>query len=99
MIIVGIAYNMKQIALSKGQFALVDDDDYDRLNLVKWSANNTGSNWYAVRRKGIGFEHMPRVIMNVPNNVHVYHLDGDGLNNRKSNLVVVTKQHTPVTKP
>lgn len=36
---------MKQIRLSRGQFTVVDDDDFDYLNQWKWYY----SNGYAVR--------------------------------------------------
>lgn len=47
---------MKQIRLSKGLFALVDDIDHDWLNQWKWHASNEsrGTKWYAVRFKKIG---------------------------------------------
>ncbi len=40
---------MKRIPLTQGQFALVDDEDYDRLNQFKWHAVKAHRSYYAVR--------------------------------------------------
>lgn len=40
---------MAKIKLTQGQFALVDDADYDWLNQWKWYANKIKGNFYAVR--------------------------------------------------
>jgi hypothetical protein len=78
---------MKEIKLSQGKVALVDDEDYDYLNQWKWYANRDGYNYYAVRvaitngcRQRIW---MHRVIMKTPDDMvcdHIYH---NGLDNRK----------------
>ena len=40
---------MKRIPLTKGQFAIVDDADYERLRVHKWCATWTTSGFYAMR--------------------------------------------------
>ncbi len=42
---------MKQIRLTKGLFALVSPEDYDRLSQYKWTASHEsrGTKWYAIR--------------------------------------------------
>ena len=41
---------MQQISLTQGQFALVDDIDYDKLNQFKWCVKKErNGNFYAVR--------------------------------------------------
>lgn len=89
---------MKKIALTQGNFALVDDEDFERLNKFKWHYNkekraNTG---YARRHKSIKKDgkrkqiivSMHTFIMNTPEGFEVDHKDSNGLNNQKSNLRV-----------
>ena len=82
---------MKEIKLTKGKVALVDDEDYEYLNQWKWSAHCSNSRTFIARRT----EHMGknsrtilmhRVIMNTPNDMEVDHKDHNGLNNQKYNL-------------
>jgi hypothetical protein len=80
---------MKKIKLTRGRCALVDDQDFEYLNQWKWFYGNHG---YAQRRLGkrgrmLG---MHRVIMGEPKGFLVDHIDGDGLNNCRSNLRVAT---------
>ena len=40
---------MKQIPLTQGKFALVDDEDFEYLNQFKWCALKRPHTFYAVR--------------------------------------------------
>ena len=42
---------MREIPLSQGMVALVDDEDYKYLKLFKWYAKESKISWYAVRMK------------------------------------------------
>ena len=75
--------------------ALVDDEDYNILRQFKWNTTFVNGNAYAMhsfiiddKQKGIS---MHRFIMNVPDGLMVDHVDGNGLNNQKSNLRFCTK--------
>jgi hypothetical protein len=85
--------NMKEISLSRGQVALVDDVDYDFVNQWKWYASpSKNGRWYAVRMPThCKMEKMHRLIMNCPDGMTVDHINGDGLDNRRSNLRVCTE--------
>lgn len=82
----------KRIPLTKGQFTIVDDEDYEFLSQWDWFAHAGRNSYYAYR--GVGESHviMHRVILNVTDkDLVVDHIDGDGLNNQKSNLRTCTK--------
>ena len=81
---------MKEILLSQGRVALVDDDMFEYLNQWKWYCNNGG---YATRNS-TGLHRtiirMHREIMNTPNGMETDHINGNSLDNRKENLRVCT---------
>jgi hypothetical protein len=88
---------MRGIALTQGKVALVDDEDYAWLTEWKWCAHWDGHNWYAIRsrgdpgtRKTISFK-MHREILNVPKGMQTDHINGQGLDNRRSNLRICTQ--------
>jgi len=37
---------MKEIPLDNGQTAIVDDEDYERLNACSWYADYAPAHWY-----------------------------------------------------
>lgn len=80
----------KQIPLTQGKVAIVDDDMYEFLSQWKWRSAKDKNTWYAVRsiaRKTIG---MHRVITNASPGQLVDHWNGDGLYNVRQNLRVCT---------
>lgn len=79
---------MKEIELTQGQVAIVDDDDYEYLSQWKWCASYSHG-FYAVRYKNIK---MHRVICKAPRNMSVDHINHNTLDNRKSNLRICTHQ-------
>lgn len=87
---------MKEIKLTQGLSTMVDDEDYEELNKHKWCAHKDGNTFYAV--KTIRFNNvektikMHRIIINTPHNMKTDHIDGNGLNNCKSNLRIVTNR-------
>jgi hypothetical protein len=89
---------MKKIELTRGKFALVDDEEYEWLNQFNWCANKVGrkvEKYRAMRAKTIDnqFRYMHRMIMDVTNpKVKVDHKDGNPLNNQKSNLRICNQR-------
>jgi hypothetical protein len=92
---------MKQIKLTKGYIALVDDDKYDEIVAGrKWQAQETWRKGllyavYAIRTVGPKSnrttQHMHRLILGVADpKIKVDHKDGDGLNNTRDNLRIAT---------
>ena len=92
---------MKEIPLTQGKVALVDDADFERINQFKWFARRTKTNWYAVRSVWKGTPpiiYMHRFIMDVAEQID--HADGNGLNNQRSNLRPATpsQNHANITR-
>jgi hypothetical protein len=79
---------MKIIKLTKGKVAKVDTDDYQLLNNFKWCADSIyASTRDPATKKKIS---MHRFLMGDTKGKQVDHIDGDGLNNQRKNLRLVT---------
>ena len=78
---------MKKIELSKGKFATIDDGDFEKVNQYKWYCSHYG---YAVRTERTSekviMHWMHRFILDDVDDFEVDHINGDRLDNRKSNL-------------
>lgn len=76
----------KQIPLSKGKFALVDDDMYDYLMQWKWTFS--GGYTYRIKTiKGVSKKiWMHREVNATANGLYTDHIDGNRLNNTRANL-------------
>lgn len=88
---------MKQIPLTKGQVALVDDDDFEYLSEFKWFASycTRGNRFYAWRGYSLNGNRiqvaMHRVILGITDkNVISDHINHNTLDNRKDNLRIAT---------
>lgn len=87
---------MKEIPLTQGQVALVDDADYAAASQFKWYANKLGNGFYA--RRNIrnpdgtrGYQFLHQFLM--PGVAEIDHIDGNELNNsREENLRPATHQ-------
>lgn len=79
---------MKQIKLTQGKFALVDDADYEWLSQFKWYVDEMRTICYARAMIGRKAERMHRLILGFePGDRRLTdHIDGDGLNNQRHNL-------------
>lgn len=83
---------MKEIMLTRGKVALVDDKDYEYLNQWRWEyfINKRTNQEYAIRRIYNNDIRttiwMHREIMQTSKEFEVDHRDGNGLNNQKDNL-------------
>ena len=85
-----------EIELTKGHKAIIDDEDCGLVSKYKWQARVSPRNVYArhtLRENGKPKRtlDMHRLIMNAPENSQVDHINGNGLDNRKTNLRICKK--------
>jgi hypothetical protein len=85
------------VQLTKGHETVIDCCNVHHLGDRKWKSEIEPHTVYAVRNyvdengSNKSFR-LHRVILNAPEDMDVDHIDGDGLNNRLSNLRLATKQ-------
>ena len=96
---------MQRIKLTKGKSAIIDDDDYERINAYRWSTQvaRSGQRFYAVRNeysKGGSYRrvYMHRFIMDAPEGKEIDHVNGNGLDNRQNNLRVCTSSQNRMNR-
>jgi len=89
---------MKKIPLTRGQFALVDDEDYEWLMQWKWCVLKSKHTCYAMRQQRISgkptFIFMHRQILGLKpgDRRDVDHINHNGLDNRRDNIRDVSHQ-------
>ncbi len=91
---------MREVPLTKGKVALIDDEDFERVSQYKWLTRKIRHYCYASRdielpRKADGRRRRRRVflhrfIMNPPGDMCVDHINGDPLDNRRVNMRICT---------
>lgn len=86
---------MKEIKLTRDKVAIIDDEDFEKVNAFKWNCRIMGNYSYAFTniKKEDGTKtsmSMHRYIMNPESSYVVDHIDKNGLNNQKSNLRLAT---------
>ena len=89
--------DMREVALTQGKVALVDDEDYEDLSRYKWHARKIGRIWYAERNtpRVAGRSTtvlMHRQVVGAAPGQQVDHQDGNGLHNWRENLRYSTPQ-------
>jgi hypothetical protein len=93
---------MKTIPLTQGKVAIVDDEDYESLSQFKWYAVKCAKTFYALRKKPLSqlriAIRMHREIINPPVGFFCDHINGNGLDNRRSNLRIVTNAQNQLNK-
>jgi hypothetical protein len=88
-------YPFRRIRLTQGKYAIVDPENYERLNRKKWYAVKEGRSFYALRNITVSKKKRPqqmhRVIMNARPGQCIDHINHNGLINRKENLRLASR--------
>ena len=89
--------HIARVPLTRGYFAIIDATDVPLVEGHIWTASPNRNVVYAMRRAFFGGRRRPvflhRVILGVDNpSVQVDHIDLDGLNNRRANLRLCSKE-------
>lgn len=84
----------REVSLTKGYVALVDEEDFERVSALKWQANVNGSYVRAIYIRWKFRTYMHHFVLGVNretlNGMEVDHINGNPLDNRKANLRIVT---------
>ncbi len=87
---------MKEIPLTRGKAAFVDDADFPLLNSWKWHYMSVGYAKSTQRDREIL---MHRFLLNAPPGTIVDHINGNGLDNRRANLRLCDKAQNAWNSP
>lgn len=80
----------KKVKLTHNKVALVDIDDFEKLNEFKWHYHKNGYACSNFRISGkFHYMRMHRLVINAPAEKQVDHINGNRLDNRKNNLRLV----------
>lgn len=87
----------REIPLTQGKVAIVDDEDYEVLSQFKWHAwKSPGGHWYAKRKMQVNGRpasvSLQNFLMKPSDGLLVDHVNHNGLDNRRTNLRPCTSQ-------
>ncbi len=89
---------VKFIPLTKGQFVMVDAEDFNELSKYRWHISGR----YARRAKVISGKqtlfYMHRQLMGFPEGMQIDHISGESLDNRKRNLRICTSYQNSISQ-
>lgn len=90
---------VKEISLTGGLVALVDDEDWPLISQHNWRAQKSDTTYYALTGASeTAWISLHRLITEATPDQTVDHKDGDGLNNRRSNLRVCTREQNSANR-
>lgn len=82
--------DVARITLTRGKVALIDAADVPLVRGRNWFATGADGHPYAAMREEKKVNYLHRFLMSPPEGMVVDHVNGDGLDNRRSNLRVAT---------
>ena len=90
---------MKEIRMFGGGHIKVDDDDFDYLDKFTWYKRETAFYYYAKARINGKSVYMHKLLIENEEGKRILHINGDGLDNRKSNLKISTYYEFNIYNP
>ena len=94
--------DVREVPLSRGYVALIDAADWPLVSQHRWYSEIKDRTKYARTTRFSGqnriYVYMHRLIVGEPAGLQVDHRDGNGLNNRRSNLRVATGSQNQMNK-
>lgn len=92
---------MREIKLSQGKVAIVDDEDYERISKRKWffHAATGYAMGYVTQGRGRSPVYLHRIILNAAKGDYVDHRSRDKLDNRHSNIRICTQTQNILNSP
>jgi hypothetical protein len=94
----------KEIILTNGGVALVDDEDYEKVSKYTWHLRKDGyagsTQYCGGGRNGAKYKtiRMHRLILDAKDGEIIDHINGNRLDNRKCNLIIVTRTENTYNK-
>lgn len=98
-------YPYRRIPLTQGKYAIVDPEDFERLNKYKWYAIKCKNTFYAGRNSRTGasqkrlYVKMHNEVIKPPKGLILDHINRNGLDNRKANLRPATRAENILNRP
>jgi isochorismate hydrolase len=88
---------MKEIYLTQGKVAIIDDEDFEKISKKKWHAQRIGALYYACSRFTEHGRHthikMHHFLFGKPQkDMFCDHINGNGLDNRRENIRITTNR-------
>jgi len=91
---------MKTIKLTKNYYALVDEEDFKKVNKINWYATEKRDKVYANTKNSKLQISMHRYILNIKDTkLYIDHINGNGLDNRKINLRLCSNSQNLANAP
>ena len=96
--------SVREIPLTKGYVALVDEGDYERISAFRWhvlsgrSGNRYGVRWGPRVLGKPTHVYMHHAVLQTLPGIRVDHRDGDGLNNTRANLRPATASQNNIAR-
>ncbi len=89
---------MKKVKLTNGGHTLVNNEDYKLISRYRWLASESQKGRFYVKRTTRPQIYLHRFLLSPPREKFTDHINGNTLDNRRSNLRVVSKYQNTLNK-